>query len=679
MLLVLVGAGCDPGLADGTADTDTGTDSTATAATTTPSTGGTTGLTTDSTFGSSGPTGPTDGSGSDATGFDTDDGPSATACEDFLCGPRAFCEEGKDGPVCSCSAGDVPNGLDCLSCVAVEPGMLPAEVPTTRATFEFTLDGQPASTSGLEFGRITLHNQSSGDVVHVGQTNDSPPTSLLMVPGTYDVRYEFREGAPLPRNSDAIIEQVHIPAGDVTVPIDVRSATVRGQITLGGGQASTPGLNFGRLFLVDPRTDDRILLGTTKDDIYDIRVTPGRYEVHYEFRESQGEAPVNSDALVFALELKPGSNEWDIDVPVAQVEGSILVDGEPNPSGLDSGDLELRDPVTGDRFALGRTQDEAYAKTLLPGSYEIIYTAREFGPRNPVNQGTVAGMLQVKPGAVRQNIDLHTAVISGVFSVEDAPPPGTDSDDGVVTLRDAGGGKVTLGNTRVGSYNRRVLVGEYDIIYAQETASLTMPVNTQARLGSVEVLKEQTFDVEIPVVELVGNMTIDGVPAPDSPYDDGRLFLRNPQTGDSVLLGNTREGSYAARVIPGTYNVVYSNEFSDTVLPVNQGAILVEDLAVDEGATLDIDVSVATLIGSVGIQGARPSPNEGTGQLFLRDVATDDAVFLGDTNAVDFSRPLTSGTYVLEYRGRPAGAGSLGTSLPANENAAFACYEILLD
>lgn len=676
-LVVLVSAGCDREFADGTADTDTDADGTATAATTSPTSGGTTGLTTDSTFGSSGFT--TDGTGSDGTGYETDQGPAATACEEFLCGPSAQCEEGDDGPFCTCSAGYVPNGLDCLPCVAVEPGMIPAEVPTTRATFEFTLDGQPSSTSGLEFARITLHNQSSGDIVRVGQTNDSPPTSLLMVPGTYDVRYEFREGALLPRNSDAIIGQVHVPAGEATIPINVQSATVRGQITLGGGQADTPGLNFGRLFLVDPKTDDRISLGTTQDDIYELRVTPGRYEVHYEFRESQGEAPVNGDALVFPLVLEPGSNEWDIDIPVAELSGDILVDGDPNPSGLDTGDLELRDPITGDRFALGRTQDLSYAKTLLPGSYELIYTARELGPRNPVNQGTVAGMLEVQPGAARQNIDLRTAVISGEFTVQGEAPPENDSDDGIVVLRDAGGGRVFLGNTQTGSYSRRVLVGEYDIIYAQETASLTMPVNTQARIGSIAVPRQKAFDIEIPVVELVGNMTIDGEAAPDSPYDDGRLFLRNPVTGDSVLLGNTREGTYAARVIPGTYNVVYSNEFSDTVLPVNQGAILFEDLAVDRGATIDIDVSVATLMGSVGIQGAQVSPNEGTGQLFLRDVATDDVVFLGDTNAMEFTKPLASGTYIMEYRGIPANGGSLGTTLPANGNAAFACYEILTD
>ena len=176
-------------------------------------------------------------------------------------------------------------------------------------------------------------------------------------------------------------------------------------------------------------------------------------------------------------------------------------------------------------------------------------------------------------------------------------------------------------------------------------------------------------------------MTIGGAAAPDSAYDDGRLFLRNLDTGDSVLLGSTRHGTYAARVVPGTYDVIYQNEISDTLLPINQGALLQAGVLIEgPDVMLDIDVPVETLVGNVEIQGADPSAAEGIGRLYLRDLATDDVMFIGDTDsAANFSKPLTGGTYLMEYRGIPAQGATLGTSLPANENAAFACFEIVSD
>lgn len=172
VLLIFTGIGCGDELASGSADPDadmdTDTGETATTAETGPTSGGTTGLTTDSTFGTSGSTWPSSGT--------DDEDPAAPPRDDIVCGVGGFCEDGEDGPVCTCDAGFVSSGLDCLPCQAIDPGMLPAEVPTARAAFEFMLDGQPSAESGLEFGRITLHNRSSGDVVRVGDTNESPPS-----------------------------------------------------------------------------------------------------------------------------------------------------------------------------------------------------------------------------------------------------------------------------------------------------------------------------------------------------------------------------------------------------------------------------------------------------------------------------------------------------------------------
>ena len=80
---------------------------------------------------------------------------------------------------------------------------------------------------------------------------------------------------------------------------------------------------------------------------------------------------------------------------------------------------------------------------------------------------------------------------------------------------------------------------------------------------------------------------------------------------------------------------------------------------------------------TIVIENATPSAAEGIGNLFLRDLGSGDEVFIGHTGAAEFTKPLADGTYIMEYRGVAASGATLGTSLPANANAAFACFEIV--
>lgn len=625
----------------------------------------------------------TDGAtaGGGTTGEDSEDFTPDSGCEDLDCGGAGLCEVGDEGPVCVCDDGYASIGLDCLPCEPISAGMLPADVPAVRAQFTFLLDSEDAPDSGLSYGRVKLRNRASGDVVPLGLTNAQ--AAVFMVPGVYDVLYEHREGSDFPRNSSAVLERIEV-GDDADFKIDIVPIVMRGAIGFApGSEPATPGLNYGRVWLVNPTTDDRVLLGTTQDDVYDVKVLPGEYEVHYEYQETQGDAPLNNDGFVMDLSiLDPGDTERNIIIPVAQVSGAVTVDDDFVASGIDYGELELRDVHTGDRFHLGYTNSpDDYSVTVIPGTYEVVYSSRELGTLTPVNRNTVVDLIQVTEGSNDIQINLRTSEVSGEFTLGGETPPTEDYDDGLVTLERADGDPVVLGNTRSGFYNRRVLAGSYDVFYGQDTASQSMPVNTHARLGKPVLIDTRTrdLDIDIGVVEVLGTMTIGGVEAPDSAYDDGRVFLRNAESGDSVLLGNTREGSYAARLVPGTYDIVYANEFSDTILPVNQGAVLVSGVLVSADETLDVDVPVTTLIGSVAIEGSTPKTAEGVGNLFLRDVATDDQVFISDTNAAEFSKPLTSGTYLMEYRGTAAAGAALGTSLPANSNAAFACFELTSD
>lgn len=676
VLAVALASGCGLELADGDAAADGDTDPSPETGTT-----GVTGPDTNDT-GPSDPSGLTgsDESGTTGAGGGTDDGESGdptAACDALSCSGGGVCDDAPDGPVCVCDPGWASVGLDCIKCESVSDSMLPATVPTLRATVEFRIDGAAPPNSSYDYGRLSLRNRTSGDIVPLGNTYAGTAT-VLMVPGVYDVLFEHREGTGVPKNQAAVLDQVELDENDTQLTIDIPTATLRGSISFATeDEPASPAYDYGRLWLVSA-DGDRVRLGNTYDGVYDVRLVPGDYEVHYELRETQGNAPMNRDGLLGGVHVRAGSNTHDIEIQVARIDGDVLIDGAAVSSAYDNGDLELRDVVTGDRFPLAGTEAAYYAIPLLPGTYEVLYTSRELGAQAPINHEAVVHTLQVGKTDDTFDIDLQTAVVSGSFALNGAAAPSSSFDDGIITLESSQLGTARLGVTSGGDYQARVLVGDYDAFYGQDTAGVSMPVNVHGYLDAVSIQGSTTLDIDIPAVEVVGSLTIGGAAAPDSPYDDGRLFLRNAQTQDKVLLGNTREGTYAARVLPGTYDVIYENEFSDEFLPVNRGAVVLEKVDIaDGGGPLDIDVPVSTLIGSVVIENATPSAAEGIGNLFLRDLGSGDEVFIGHTGAAEFTKPLADGTYIMEYRGVAASGATLGTSLPANANAAFACFEIV--
>lgn len=148
--------------------------------------------------------------------------------------------------------------------------------------------------------------------------------------------------------------------------------------------------------------------------------------------------------------------------------------------------------------------------------------------------------------------------------------------------------------------------------------------------------------------------------------------MRNLTTGDSVLLGNTRQGGYSRRVMPGLYDLVYVVETPGTDVPVNAAAILQSDIDVGPGTQLDIDVPVVTLAGVITLdQAPPPATGEDRARVFLQDVQSDDEILLGSTWAPDFARRLAPGRYLVRYRSELSSGQT-----PSNRDAAVACYDL---
>lgn len=612
---------------------------------------------------------------------------------DLDCG-EGQCELAEDGlPACACPDGSVLVGLTCLACQAT---MGPADVDIggMEISLRVEIDHEPAPASEFEDGRLSLRDAVRGDEIPLGNSHDAL-LGATVLPGSYDLVWARESGGQtVPRNTAAVLGRIQIRPGGVrigdggraeitelddgTLVVDIPTVEAVGDFRFDGVLAPDTPLENGRVFLLDPATGDEVLLGETRDGTYAVRVIEGEYEVHYSMLVSNGMAPRNHDARLQTIVVAPGevSPVHSIDIPTTVFAGAYAFDGIPAPpTPFQHGRIHLRDSATGDEIEVGYTSEVDFSLPVVPGPYEIVYT-HMVGDTVPRNAAAVVASVDLAL-APQVDIDVPTVSVSGAFLVGGAPAPADSGDAGALVLRStAGDDEVLLGSTHEGSYTSLVVAGEYDIFYAQQTSSGGVPLNTNARIGSASVSlpDEPLGDIDVPFVSVSGAVTLGGAPPPTSEYDDGRIYLRNLETDDSVLLGNTRLGAVSGLVVPGTYDVIYVVETPGELVPQNSGAKLgtIEVPAGGGALDLPIDIPVATLAGAITLHGgAAPLSDADRALLVLEDRATDDVVFLGSIADGAFAVPLTAGTYVVWY-------GALASSglIPANTHAGLACFTL---
>lgn len=645
--------------------------------------GSTSGLTTD--------TGPTAGSGAETgtgSGFpegDTD-GFGEAECREIDCGDHGECELDEFGAAsCSCDQGYASIGLSCVRCDEVTGAYSP-DVPVTVADIELTIDGAAPPPSHSDDGDLYLRALDSPDEVWFGSTH-RVNVSQTIVPGRYEVFYEFESGGMrVPVNQHArlgVYEFDNINA----VKLELTTVVLKGSITINGGDAPNDPADTGYIELVNPATGDVARLGRTRDGEFQVRVLPGEYEVRYRVHQSSSVAPANTDVKLQDLNVSPdGPTEITVDVPSVAVQGQISLSNDPPPNdAADYGQIELRG-ANGDVVALSSTREPSYNMRLVPGEYEVIYRSVFSGAAAPANAHAVLGEKFVVPAQADEaevNINIPTQRISGAIHVNEAPHSPDSGENGRIFLRDAeGDDEVFLGDTAAGIYAVTVIPGVYDVYYSQDSAGASLPVNTNARLPDTLNTDTANATVNIPVISVSGEFAIAGGAPPTSAYDDGRIYLRAPDGGtDSVLLGNTRVGTYSANIVPAAeYEVVYAAEFSEGEVPVNKSALIETTDAFSDGVAqgpYPINIPMAVLAGDVLLGGGAPPSGDGIGNVLLENVDGEDTIFLGHTSATEFMRAVTSGRYLVRYRGVPSADGQLSEDYPANTNAGVACIDVL--
>jgi hypothetical protein len=260
--------------------------------------------------------------------------------------------------------------------------------------------------------------------------------------------------------------------------------------------------------------------------------------------------------------------------------------------------------------------------------------------------------------------DLPWGAVEGTMTMSGGPLPATHSDytggSFYLVAKDTGVRHLIAtfrytwqsGSTYVlasSSYSARVVTGLYDLVYARacappQTCDARVDGSLGAQVNGYRVLRSDVvigpgrnlLTLDVPTTNLSGTMTMNGGPLPPthSDYTGGTFYLVAKDTGAVHTIATFRytwqsgstytlaSSSYSARVLPGTYDLVYGRNCSgaadsscdervDSSLgaQVNGYRVLATNVVVSGASqTLNIDLPATNLTGTMTMNGGPLPP-----------------------------------------------------------------------
>lgn len=373
----------------------------------------------------------------------------------------------------------------------------------------------------------------------------------------------------------------------------VNSGTISGMITLNGGPGNV--------------TQVLVKAGsyTTYPDpsgFYSMSVPIATYMVTaslagYQTASQANVVVSNNQTTTVNLTLNPE--------PVGYIQGTVTLNGGSgfiNQVTVKAGAYTTNPDLTG-----------AYTLIVAPGTYNVIATLTGYFPDTVLsvavaNQQTVAGI----------NLTLNVAPTNGLITGTVTLNGGTGNVTQAVVS--AGGGVATTSPNAAGFYTLDLPAGNYDV-----TASLS-GYAPQTQTGVSVVVSQTTPNVNFTLQPLSasghiqGTVTITGEPAD---------VTQTTVTAGAWYVNPDATGAYDLVVPPGTYNVVATHPYTNSV---TQTGIAVSNGQVTSGVNFILTVERADLIVKAietqsGIMNGVNVYIEGPGGPYSGEIINDSLVF----------------------------------------------------
>ncbi len=458
-----------------------------------------------------------------------------------------------------------------------------------------------------------------------------------------------------------------------SLDLDLRAVRVTGRITLDGAALPNAAYAWPQIELrgADGSSGALVDLDGTRSSQYDVRVLPGTYDVVYSERSAVCTGtpyPCQQAVVVKTAVAIDKAGVLDIDIPTVHVAGRVTLDGAAPPAASyrrPAIDLRGIDKSTGILIDLERVPSGNVDVRLIDGTYDLIYADNPTtctGMPYPCQEGEAIKSAVAIHNDGQLDLDIKTIAVSGRITLDGATLPAAAYRQPVIALRgsskDARGLLIDLERTS-GTYQVRLLPGRYDIIYREPSTGCTgspFPCQTDVVVRpQVQLATNGVFDVDIKTVGVSGRITLDGAAVPNSANTPPLLALRGADHSAGVLVDLSRAttGNYQVRVIPGSYDILYteaSTACTGVPWPCQQQRLVKPAVQLTTTGVFDLDVRTALVTGRVTLDKARPPAGDRV-LLQLRgdDDSTGTLVDLARDPDGAYQRRVIAGTYKLLY------------------------------
>ena len=546
------------------------------------------------------------------------------------------------------------------------------DVASIEITPDFRLNGKAFPVDDTRYAQVFLAN-TDGYQALLGSTRANPVAPVRIVPGLYDVIYEYVTGTGIPLNHGARLMRNLWLDTDRTLRVDITSVTVNADFDHNGVAFTNNPLNAGNLFLDGIYYGGETPLGSTSQQSADLPLLPGAYRLIY--RHAAGNAvPFNTNARLDRHDLDvSGAHVFDVPSVLVNVTFSLNGGAFPN-TAYDRGDFSLVS-TDGDVVPLHDSLVTTVERRIIPATYNVHYERIAGGSIVPINNDAIVAGPFAITGAASIGADVTTVAVSGAYSVNGNPPPATAYENGETFVIDPNtGAKTTFGQTHNQSYDTHLVAQPYAVGYRIVAGGSILPSNADTVLFTGwDPVVSPTRNIDIPVGVYAADLTLNGGAFPATAYDRGYLYARLPAGGPATVLGTTDDGAIERNLLPGSYFVTYTINAGGTV-PHNLNAPIPGTRVVAAGAPTSDTIAVVSveLARDLTLDGAAfPAATEARLRWRAKQAFGDDTAFWGYTSSGSASVEIIPGKYELLYE------HDTGTTIPQNNKQRIACWNIL--
>lgn len=439
------------------------------------------------------------------------------------------------------------------------------DIESVSVGMEVQMNGNAFPVDNSNAANIYLKPVDGGEEIFLGSTSLEQQYTDI-VPGNYFIVYRYVSGDEIPINKEFQFPDAREISSASTLEIDIETADARVRFDSEDFRKIFNFENVANFYLTKKALEQPTLIGSSNDEIVSVKVIASDYNLVYDYQYGES-IPINQLTNLEQVSVMEDGAVIQPTVEIVTLNGEFFHNGEvPSTSLYETARLELVDSLTLNRYLVGHTRELFYEElNVLPGEYHVVYSHSE-GDALPQNIGATIIPTFELTVSEQLDIDIASVSVTPIFSHNGEAFSSSLYASARIYLTLDKLKFIWVGYTNSDPLPVVVLPGDYSVVYRVQE-SQDMAINENYILSTpATVLESMELNLDFESTQIQIETLVNGVIAPNSLYDMGKLWLGN----DSELfeIGFTRE-PIQLRVLNGTYDVYYQKAETQGVMPAN--------------------------------------------------------------------------------------------------------------